>query len=234
LKAGEIISDDDVDFQSFKTINTNAFDNRSNVVNKVLLQDIASGGVFTTAHIAQISNDDLSLKEGYRALTLPNSKFQGQAASMTLGSLVDIYSTDASNDWAMEKVKIIGIDGGTSTDSGNVSSGNGLLNATSVTFEVPVNDLSDFIFNTSKGNLFLVARNQNDKKSVHRKSRVPHIDVANTGNYNPNSFPSLPNLPTSSEPVSNLSGLPQPISPVNPSSTVEVIEANVKSQVVFE
>lgn len=236
LKAGEIISDEDVDFQSFTTINTSAFDNRSNVVNKILLKDINSGDVFTNAHIAQISSDDLTLKEGYRALTLPMSNFQGQSASMTLGSYVDIYSMSPESDWASEKTKIIGIDGGSSASgTGAKVADKGLLGASTVTFEVSTNDLSDFISNVAKGNLILVARNQNDKKIVHRKSKAPKIDIGSMGNFSPSSIPTLPNFPASSpEPVSNLSGLPQPVSPVNSSSSVEVIEANVKSQVTFD
>lgn len=219
LKAGEIIADEDVDFKGFDTINTNAFDNRSNVVNKILLKDITSGDMFTTSHIAQISKDDVTLKPGFRALTLPSDGFQGRSDIMKVGSFVDIYSMATDSDWAYEKVKIIGIE---NTNAPPNSPEPMITKSTSITFEVPVSSISDFISNVAKGKLVLVARNQNDK-TIHKRPKPASSET----------YPSLPNLPAS-VPISNFSGLPQPIQPMSQSSSVEVIEANVKSQVTFD
>jgi len=227
LKAGEIVSEEDVDFKQFETINTNAFENRSDVVNKVLLQDISSGAEFTTAQIAKISNDEVSLKEGYRALTLPVTNFEGRSDKMMPGSSVDIYSASEGSNWIMENVRIISAEGA-KTPGAPVA----LSSADSVTFEVPADSISDFISNASKGNLVLVARNANDKKVYHKR----HKQISN---YSANSMSSLPNLPAS-VPISNysgsgnLSGLPMPIQPVAQSPSVEIIEANVKSKVTFD
>jgi len=224
LKAGEIVSDEDVDFKQFEIINTNAFENRSDVVNKILLKDITNGAEFTSDHIAKISNDDMTLKDGYRALTLPASKFEGRSNKMTPGSTIDIYSSTEGNNWVMEKVKII------STEGAKMPGATvGLEDATTVTFEVPADSISDFISNAAKGNLILVARNANDKKIYHKQSKA---------NYGSGSMSSLPNLP-SSVPISNLggsnlSGLPMPIQPVSQGDSVELIEANVKSKVTFD
>lgn len=219
LKAGEIVSEEDVDFKEFDNMNTDAFDNRSLVVNKVLLQDISAGDVFTSAHIAKISSDDTSLKEGFRALTLPADSFQGRSDKMITGSLVDIYSANAETDWCLERVKIIGLEGGDTISRAN-----------SITFEVSTDEISDFISNISKSKLVLVARNANDKKVVkHRakKAFIPHESPSSS------SFSSIPDLP-SSPPISSFSGLPQPTQPVIQSDAVEVIEANVKSKVTFD
>lgn len=221
LKSGEIVSDEDVDFKQFANIDTNAFENRSDVVNKVLLKDILSGEVFTNSHIAKISNDDVSLRDGYRALTLPVDKFQGRSNKMNPGTSVDIY--DASNDdgCVLENIKII------SLESKNGVSGNSSINmsdASSITFEVPADSISSFISNVSKGTMVLIARGANDKKIVRKKPKP---------SYSANFIPSLPNLP-SSPPISNFpSGLPQPIQPAPQQASVEVIEANVKSKVTF-
>ncbi len=66
LKAGQMVADEDVDFKQFSNMDPNAFENPSDVVNKVLLKDILMGEVFTNQHIAKISNDDVALREGYR------------------------------------------------------------------------------------------------------------------------------------------------------------------------
>lgn len=227
LKAGEIVADSDVDFKQFDVENPGAFQNRSDVVNKVLLQDITSGSEFTTAHIAKISNDT-TLKAGYRALTLPSDSFQGRSDKMVPGSCVDIYSASSDNSWVLENIKVLSAEGGTSDPSQAPS----LANATSITFEVAADDISDFISNVSKSKLVLVARGANDKKVVHKKSK-PSL---NLGSGAIPAVSSLPNLP-SSVPISNLSGpsgLPQPIQPIVQPASVEVIEANVKSKVTFD
>lgn len=227
LKSGEIVSDEDVDFKQFENMNTNAFENRSDVVNKVLLKDIPSGEAFTTSHIAKISNDDVSLRDGYRALTLPADNFQGRSDTMIPGSFVDIYSSSDDNNWILEGVKIISL--GTNKTSDTSNSDTGMTGASSITFEVPADSISDFISNTSKGKLMLVARGAGDKKVVYKKSKKSY-----SNNYSASSIPSLPNLPAS-VPISNLpSGLPQPIQPAVQQSSVEVIEANVKSKVTFD
>lgn len=227
LKAGEIVADSDVDFKQFDTINTSAFDNRSDVVNKVLLKDINSGEVYTNAHIAKVSNDDVTLKDGYRALTLPADNFQGRSDSMKIGSCVDIYSASSDNRWFLENIKIMSFD---STTGNAANQSNSITNAAAITFEVPASNISDFISNVSKSKLVLVARNPNDKKPSYKKYN-------SSSSSNINTMSSLPNLPKS-VPIknldSNLSGLPQPIQPIAQQSSVELIEANVKSKVTFD
>lgn len=227
LKAGEIVADSDVDFKQFDAINTNAFDNRSDVINKVLLKDIQSGEVFTTAHIAKISNDNVALKDGYRALTLPADSFQGRSDSMAVGSNVDIYSASSDNSWVLENVKIMSFEGDKNSVPGAPPPT--LTNATSITFEVAADDISDFISNVSKSKLVLVARSANDKNVMHKKPKS-----SGGGNYPAGSISSLPkNLPSAPS-ITNLSGLPQPIQPAIQQPSVEVIEANVKSKVTFD
>jgi Flp pilus assembly protein CpaB len=226
LKAGEIVSDSDVDFKQFEIKMPEAFDNRSDIVNKVLLKDLSGGDVFTTSHIAKISNDDLSLKEGYRALTLPSDNFQGKSEKMLQGSLVDIYSASSDNDWVLEGVKILSFEAGkkalTKSDS------LGIMNSSAITFEVSTDSISDFISNISKGKLVLVARNSNDKAIIHKKAKSSFKNIEFTDKEQ-----TLPNIPDS-VPISNFSDLPQPVSPEVQAPSVELIEANVKSKVTFE
>lgn len=222
LKAGEIVSDADVDFKQFDQKNLQNFETRSDVVNKVLLKDITTGEAFTGDHIARISDDNVNLREGFRAITLPASKFEGKSSKMKIGSNVDIINTSNNEEWSMENVKIIDLEG---ASSGIKSSD--VVAASSITFEVPAADIADFIANASKGNPVLIARSANDKK-IYRKKTRPVSTSNYAGNYTP-----LPNLPAN-VPIENMSGLPQPITPAAPQSEVEVIEANVKSKVTFE
>lgn len=226
LKAGELVADEDVDFKQFDTINTNAFENRSDVVNKVLLKNISNGEVFTTSHIARISSDDISLRDGFRALTLPADNFQGKSDKMNTGSYVDIYSSANDSKWVLEDIRIISFESNKKSDTPD-SANIGMSDASAITFEVPVNSISDFISNISKGKLVLVARGADDKKIFHK------TQSSYNSNYSTSSIPSLPNLPAS-VPIKNLSGLPEPIQPVVQPLSVEVIEANVKSKVTFD
>ena len=229
LKAGEIVADQDVDFKQFDAANTKAFENRSDIINKVLLKDITSGETFTTAHIAKISSDDVTLKDGYRALTLPADNFQGRSDKMVPGSFVDIYSASADNSWILEDIKILSTEGGSSTDASKPPS---IVSATAITFEVSTDSISDFISNISKSKLVLVARSANDKKIIHKNLKSLSKPLSG-------SMSSLPKLPAS-VPISNfsgisgMSGLPQPIQPTVQPSSVEMIEANVKSKVTFD
>lgn len=237
LKAGQMVADEDVDFKNFSIMDPNAFDNRADVVNKILLKDILSGEEFTTAHIAKISNDDVTLREGYRALTLPADNFQGKADTMVPGTSIDIYSASADNNWVMENVKIMSFEGAKGTGEASTSTSTmtspsastTIQSATAITFEVPVDCVTDFISNASKGKLVLVARGANDKKIYHK--RKPHY--SSDGDYSASSYPALPSLPKTPQ-IKNLSGLPDPIQPVVQSPSVEVIEANVKSKVTFD
>ena len=247
LKAGEIVSEQDVDFQNFNIDHKDAFEIRSDVVNKVLLKDIASGDIFTSAHIAKISEDDMSLKEGYRALTLPADSFQGKANTMVSGSYVDIYSATGEASWVLENVRIMSLEssqkpssssktagGSTSATAASTPAPVSISDATAITFEVPAARISDVIFNVSKSKLVLVTRGANDRKVSSNKPKVAHQYPSSfSSSYSSRSMGVLPKIPAS-PPISDFSGLPQPIQPLAPQNSVEVIEANVKSKVTFD
>lgn len=232
LKAGEPVSDMDVDFKQTTVLDKNAFENRSDVVNKVLLKDINIGDVFTTSHIAKISNDDVTLKEGYRALTLPADNFQGKSSKMVPGTSVDIYSASQDDPWTLENIRIISFEGAKSLTPEKLSgtSNVDINSATAITFEVSANSIADFISSISKNKLVLVARNPNDKKVTYQKKKNYS---ASKSSYS--SLPKLPaSVPISSMPDQGLSGLPQPLKPEIVPQSVELIEANVKSKVTFD
>lgn len=216
LKAGELISDADVDFKEFDTQDLGNFDNRSDVVNKVLLKDITIGEPFTNLHIARIS-DDTSLREGYRALTLPTESFQGLSQRMIPGTKVDILRSSGGDDWGLESVKIIGYEGSKGEGDANIPT-----NAKCITLEVPSEKISDFISTVSRNKLMLITRGPNAKRILKTRAQI-----APSSGFP--AFPSLPKMPM----IENMSGLPQPIGPITPQSEVEVIEANVKSKVTF-
>lgn len=230
LKAGELVSDGDVDFKTVPMEDATAFDNRSDVINKVLLQDITTGSTFTTTHIAKISNDggDATLKNGYRSLTLPAESFQGKSSKMTVGTSVDIFSASQDDSWSLDNVKILAIEGATAGKPAT-----SLTDAVAIDFEVPADNIAAFISSVSKSKLILVARNPNDKKITKKK-----VSYNTGGSYGAamNSLPNLPPaVPINNMPVAdNISGLPSPIKPSAPSQEVEMIEANVKSKVTFD
>lgn len=251
LKAGEIVSDSDIDFKQSPIEDATAFENRSELVNKVLLQDILAGATFTNTHIARVSGGDLdstTLRNGYRSLTLPAENFQGKSNKMVAGASVDIFSASNDEPWALENVKILSFEGsGMSVAKPSDKLGDKqatslgvptIMTASSINFEVPVGSISDFITNASKGRLVLVARNPNDKR-VYRKNPTYTPSYPTPQGGSRSSMRPLPNLPanvpiTSLPGGSDISGLPAPIKPAVPSQEVEMIEANVKSKVTFD
>lgn len=227
LKAGEIVADSDIDVKPFDAENKDAFDNRADVVNKILLKDIKSGEIYTSANIAKISGDNISLKSGYRALTLPADSFQGRSDAMKQGTFVDIYSAASDNPWVLEGIRMLSFESAQKLPGITPSA----ANASSITFEVPKDNISDFISNISKSRLVLVERDPSDTKVIRRT----HKSYKQTSS-GADATASLPDLPRN-VPIQNLngpSGLPQPIQPIVVQPTVEVIEANVKSKVTFE
>lgn len=222
-------------FKQFQTKNDYAFEDRSAVVNKVLLQDISSGTMFTNAYIAKVSSDDVALKDGYRALTLPAENFQGKSSKMTIGSNVDIYSASSDNNWTLENIKIISVEGSkAATATAKSAPSDDVSNASSITFEVPADRIADFISNISKSKLVLVARNASDKRTVRKKSNSYSSNDGSSGAYLPNLPASVPISDYPKTKNSGISALPQPIKPEAVPQSVEMIEANVKSKVTFE
>ena len=225
LNSGEIVAENDVDFKGFPIQNYSAIENSSDVVNKILLKNIKKGEIFTSSHIAKISNDNVELREGYRALTLPTESFQGKSKNMISGSYVDIYSTSSDSSWVLEGVRILELEPS--------NSGGGIVDANTVTFEVPVNYVSDFISNLSKNKLVLVTRNKKEMKIKHYTAKSTDFPVKNSISTK-NPMPKIESLPSWS---SSMPDLPPPEAPIkaiqSPEASVEVIEANVKTKVTF-
>ncbi len=248
LKSGEIVSEDDVDFKNFTVEDKEAFDNRSDIVNKVLLKDIGMGEVFTSSHIAKISSDNIELKEGYRALTLPADNFQGKSAKMKIGSLIDIYSSNTDSPWFLEGIKILNFESRQKTDTAQNSKDISIFDANSITFEVPVAYVPDFISNASKNKLVLVTRGEHEKtirRSAPSSAVKKHTETSINYKAEANRLNSLPKMPKSLPSISGISSpavsgsgefrdLPAPVQPKAEGPSVEIIEANVKSKVTFD
>jgi Flp pilus assembly protein CpaB len=212
LKAGNTLKHTDFKFKDFEEKSLTKIKNKSQLIGKILLKNIDKDEAFTMKHIGNASTDVI-IKEGYRALTMKSSNFEGKSNKMQVGTSVDIYSTSKRTKWSLEDIRIADIEG----RSGRKSN---LVDSASVTFEVPVDKISEFISNASKTKMVLVARGPNSKPK--KKQEKPKI-----------SEPALPNLP-SAPPIENLSGLPLPLQPEASPVEIELIEANVKSKVRFD
>ena len=222
LKTGEIISDKDIKLVKFEEFKKGAFEKSSEIVNKVLIKDVASGDILVASDIADVSGDDIKIRQGYRALTLPAGNFQGKSENMSPGTFVDVYNSSGKQKWVLEKVRIISFDNESKEEDKTLST---IKDAKTITFEVSTNDISDFISNVSKGKLVLVTRGANDTVTKKEKQEKTEKTISKEPNIK-----SLPKLPS----IENLSGLPEPIQPIIQSPSVEVIEANVKTKVTFE
>lgn len=217
LKAGHKLEKSDIDQKTFETKKIDSVKSEKDLVGKILLKSISDGQAFSISHVPSLLDSGIELKKGYRALTLPAASFQGKTNDMEVGTSVDVFTSSSKNNWSLENIRIIGLESRTGDDSS-------MLNSQSITFEVPASDIQNFISNSSRNKMVLVARSPYDttskKRSVVKKSVAPEDTV----------LPSLPKAPE----IKNLSGLPDPLQPDSSSYEVEMIEANVKSKVQFE
>lgn len=211
---------------------TNSLNNLYSLIGKISIKDINSGDFIKNSDIAENTYTEIDLPDGMRAISVPVAYLQGLASFIKKGSCVDIISTAKTSteqpELILQNIKLISIDGATA----GVTESN---KATSLTFQIPASSSARIVNAMMSGKLLIVARNFTDKKIISKnyKERI-HSSKSNSSiNINPLSANyKLPELPTLTKISPN--GLPQPASPTASSSRkVELIQANVKSDVTF-
>lgn len=208
-----------------------SLNNLYSLIGKVSLKDIKLGDFIKNTDIVENSYTEIDLPDGMRAISIPVAYIQGLATFMKKGSSVDIISTAKTAteqpELILQNIKLISVDGQTAgvTDA---------TKATSLTFQIPAASSARLVNAMMSGKLLIVARNFTDKKIISKNNNEKkHYAASSSLNISPiSSNYNLPELPALTK--LSPSGLPAPASPsVKPTRKVELIQANVKSEVNF-
>lgn len=219
----------------------NGYADISALIGKTLAAPVKAGDYITKDKIAVIPDgSSLNLAPGMRAVTLPIDSIKGLASYVVVGSRVDILPMGTRNGVqdVLQNIKILSLENDPATPSNVIAS-----KATGITFEVPTSMVYGLVSAATDGKLQVIARSPNDKSttatirhsaprySSHSEAALPPLNMQ---------LPKVPgNISIVPEkgltPEKSLGGLPEPTEPPKPPSRkVELIQANVKSEVSFD
>lgn len=222
------ISPKDVLVGSFNDINT--------AVGQSVISNIKTGEAITQSNTVKLSSANFNIPVGMRAITIPVEYIQGLGSYINIGSKVDIISTSASKnntnkpDIVLQNIKIISFEGSTSP-----STLTSPIGATAITFEIPATSAPKLVESMSNGKLQIIVRNNFDNKLIRRNTRsFNNYNISNVSYIKKLSLPPVPQLTTNFG-RTGFSDLPSPAIPLSqPSKKVEIIQANIKSEVSFD
>ncbi len=245
LATGTTVTVMDIKKTTISQKQSDAITTQNDIIGSVLLRDIKEGQIFTEQDFTKIIiNNDKTLREGYRALTVPTEALDGMSTDMKEGTLIDIFSKSSSEGKILSKIKIISLvplkqetivekTANTVTNEPEKKTPLAITQAKSVTFEIPINRVQDFVEIYSAGKIMLVMRPVGDDtiiKSKKEEKQKAQTNSQNT-NYDSAKLPSLPVVQTYEDP--SINELPAPIKLNKYTTSVEIIEANSKTQISF-
>lgn len=202
---------------------------------KILLNDVPAGSPITSK---DIDTSSFEIPVGMRAITIPMEYIQGLSSYINIGSKIDVVSAvkqeSITSEIVLQNVKVIAFETASrGSESDSSSSVQSII--TAVTLEIPAKAISRTVSAMANGKVQLISRNDRDNtvvvQAVRRINRASNSFVNMGGGR-----PVLPPPPNYLNPK-NFGALPAPdklgtgISGGGPK--VEVIQANVKSEVTF-
>lgn len=240
IPVGSKISADKLDIKGFSPVDLpeNVIKDSRLILGMTLMENVMANQPLTRDMISELQTKTLNIPTGMRALTIPMEYVQGMASYITVGSKIDVVlaaKTDGESNLIAQNVRILAFEntvkpGTDTTPASNTVSG--------ITLEVPADTAPKIVDAMVKGKVQIVARNTNDEGKVvttTKKSKSEHSS-------GPSLRSSLPMIPAGTSllpPIDalnkGLGGLPAPATPPKkPQKNVEVIQANVKSQIPFD
>lgn len=230
LKAGEKLTLDMIELKE-STVQKDmpdAVNDLTFLLGQTLTEDIATGALITKSKLQGQKSESFDIPTGMRAMTIPSSSIQGMASYITVGSKIDIISAKKDNnpEFLIQGAKIISFEGANTNVSGAVMS-----KYDGITILVPASVVPRLVDAISNGKLQIVARGYNDNKVVKNLRTNRYISNHTSSDFSVPPPPEGIKLPGISEIKSN-STLVSPEK--SKAKVVEVIQANVKTDVSFE
>ncbi len=247
INAGETISKEDIMLTSFNKKYDDAISSTDAIIGNVPLRPLKSGQVLTnyifTGVIAQKNKNIQGLREGYRALTLSTANLDGMSAEMKVGSLIDVFSKNKTNNIILSKVKILSLEPKIEKTDKPIETEKlkniPITQAKTVTFEVKTDKIEDFVEIYSSGKILLVMRPIGDdtvivkKQKTEQKSKQTKKNYTNTNIYGSKEIPDLPiSQIYEAKPIEKPTVTAK--SEQQNKNVVEIIEAGKKTQIKFE
>lgn len=242
IKTGAVLTADMLEVREMTNggdVPKDGYNNINQLVGRTMVADAAGGAYITKAMVADVTVNEVVIPVGMRAMTIPIEFFQGTASYLSVGSRIDLLTfgkADKPNsDFVIENIKILSLEYTTGTVKENSVP---TTKATAITLEVPATKVPTIVEAINGGKLQIVARNHKDSKTVSRgiKRRPQGSSNTSAGGFTGINT-KIPPPPQDIRYLGNkgFSTLPDPASPpMSPNSKkVELIQANVKSDVTF-
>jgi Flp pilus assembly protein CpaB len=219
IKAGTKLSVEMVEPKKFDTPQPDGINNISDIIDKIILEDIPKETIVKKSKIMENTGESTLIGKGMRAISIPVNYIQGLASFMTIGTHIDVLSTGNGKDIKpqilVQNVKIISFETKQSRFKNNDEN---ITDALAVTLEVPAKASAKLIDAMIENKLQFITRGLEDTKSTVNTREYPNLTE-------------LPSLPTN---ANNLTSLPEPAMPAVNTKKVELIQANVKTEVSFD
>jgi Flp pilus assembly protein CpaB len=231
LKAGEKLTLDMIELKE-STVQKDmpdAVNDLTFLLGQTLAEDVVTGALITKSKLLGSKSESFDIPTGMRAITIPSSSIQGMASYITVGSKIDIISAKKENnsEFLIQGAKIISFEGANTTVSGSVMS-----KYDGITILVPVSVVPRLVDAMSNGKLQIVARGYGDNKVVKTFVRTnKYLTKQTSSDFSVPPPPDGIKLPGISEIKSNSTLVS---SEKSKARVVEVIQANVKTDVSFE
>ncbi|OGH96400.1 MAG: Flp pilus assembly protein CpaB [Candidatus Melainabacteria bacterium GWF2_32_7] len=244
LASGTKLTKETLDLKEFKItgLPPGHIKNIDSIIGFTLNKNINENDPITTSLLKELQTKTLEIPQGLRAITIPIEYIQGFASYINIGSKLDIVaasreSAEHQGKLIVQNVKIISFEKGEVPSS--VEGQKPIETITGITIELPAVQTQKLVEAMVKGKLQLVTRNTHDnevikvadkpKPKIESLSRNAELPI----NFNP---PAIPNSMLPPINAKNIGDLPLPATPKKaskPPQKVELIQANVKSDVTF-
>jgi Flp pilus assembly protein CpaB len=228
IKAGDIFTQESLKLQDFskEELPPNYFKTVAMVVGKKAGKNIAMGGFVTLAEIQVLENNVIEIPNDSRAITIPVNKFKGIASYIKVGTKVDLLMSGETPEYVAQNVRIVAFEAPPTqvvpTDPNALSKMDlsylNAVNASAITFLIPINLVPKVLDATEKGQLQIITRNNNDEKIVIKEEELPPPPDEIT-------LSSLPELPDA-EKDSGEAPIPEPEAPKPKTREITFIKAN--------
>ncbi|MDD3013176.1 MAG: Flp pilus assembly protein CpaB [Candidatus Gastranaerophilales bacterium] len=195
------------------------------LIGQVVSEDINTGIPVTKSKTLGLRYINLDIPPGMRAITIPVGYIQGLASNITVGSKIDVISVKKNDtpEFLLQGVKIISLEGPNVTGNEAPSS-----KADAITLLVPASSVPRLVDTMNSGKLQFVARGFSDNHIIKNYSRINY-----SGNNSSSHKFTLPPPPNSIK-LTGINDIRQNSGSMMPIyQKVEVIQANVKSEVSF-
>lgn len=216
ITKGQKIKEDDLKFKTLEVKIGGGITNKADIVGATALNNINEGGILTTKMFEGKKVDPSGLKPNYRAVSVPYEKIQGLSSYIKPLTYVDVYAISQNMPYSIENIRIM------SFDKEEVGT-----KIKTVTLEIPKYDVPTFVEAMSSSKLLLVSRGAEENSSTSSSSSVDGLEPPKLAPLVVNDLEALP------APMSPKGGSIN-ITPLKPVNTVEIIQANTKTQVVFD